>query len=445
MLRFLVSRSGSFAAVLSLIASLASAQPDFEPNYDEAKVPEYTLPDPLVMQDGTPVSDPETWRSKRRPELLQLFAEHVYGRAPGKPEHLHFEVLDNEPEALAGLATRRQVRIHLTEGNGGPAVDLLMYVPNTGRPAPAFLGLNFFGNHTVTPDPGIRLNTNWMRNGGTGVVDNRATDEARGSNAQRWPVEMIVKRGYALATAYYGDIDPDYDDGFKNGVHSAFDAEVTGALAETAARPGDAWGSIAAWAWGLSRVLDYLQTDPDIDATKVTVIGHSRLGKTALWAGVTDERFALVISNNSGCGGAALSRRAFGETVARINTVFPHWFCDNFTKYNDNEAALPVDQHELIALIAPRPVYIASAIEDQWADPLGEYLSAFHADPVYKRLGAAGLGRETADLPPVDEPVKTGTIGYHIRSGKHDVTVFDWTQYLDFADHHLRQSGAAAP
>ncbi|MBX3440001.1 MAG: acetylxylan esterase [Planctomycetaceae bacterium] len=422
-----------------LISAVGVVRADeFEPNYDESKVPAHVLPDPLIRLDGTPVADAEAWRTLRRPELLTLFSEQVYGKAPGKPDQQHFEILDDEPQALEGLATRRQVRVYLTAGTEGPAIDLLIYIPNMGRPVPVFLGLNFYGNHTVAPDPNIRLNTRWMRNGGAGVVDNRSTDAARGSNASRWPVEMILQRGYALATAYYGDIDPDYDDGFKNGVHAVFDVQVTGPLAADAPRPGDAWGSIAAWAWGLSRCLDYLATDQDVDATRVSVIGHSRLGKTSLWAGATDERFALVISNNSGCGGAALSRRAYGETIGRINTVFPHWFCDNFNQYNNDEAALPVDQHELVALIAPRPVYIASAVDDRWADPLGEYLSAFHASPVYKLLGTPGLPRDSAELSPVDEPVKSGSIGYHLRTGKHDVTDFDWQQYLDFADLHLR-------
>jgi hypothetical protein len=401
-----------------------------ETNYDEQKVPQYTLPDPLTMSDGTKVTNAQAWRTKRRPEILELFKTYVYGRAPvEKPKDMTFKVFDLERQALGGLAIRKQVAVNFTGRQDGPGMDILIYLPNERkRPVPTFVILNFGGNQTICTDPAIKMSTSWMRQG-PGVVNNRATAESRGKASSRFPLEDILKRGYGLATIYYGDIDPDFDDGFKNGVQPAFDKLSDGK------RAPDAWASIGAWAWGLSRAMDYFETDSDIDHNRVIVLGHSRLGKTALWAGARDERFAIVISNDSGCGGAALSRRKFGETVERINTSFPHWFCENFKKYNGKEGDLPVDQHMLIALIAPRPVYVASADEDLWADPKGEFLSCKYADPIYKLLGVKGL--QDDHMPGLNSPIKTGMIGYHVRSGGHDLTKYDWQQYMDFADLHF--------
>lgn len=416
--------------ILAATPAAALAQKKFVANYDEAKVPEYTLPDPLRTSDGAAVPNARTWTTKRRPELLRLFENHVYGRTPtegsdgGAAEH------ESDVAALGGLAKRSQLEVRFVRQGRPLGINVLVYAPAAiTRPVPVFLGINFYGNQSIHKDPAIRLPESWVRNNKAfHITENRATDASRGVRSSRWPVETIVKRGYALVAIYYGDIDPDYHDRFKNGVHPLFDDFKDG-------RPDNAWGSIGGWAWGMSRVLDSLPVVDAIDTKRVIAFGHSRLGKTALWAGAQDERFAMTISNNSGCGGAALNRRAFGETVGRITTSFPHWFCKRYATYAERENELPVDQHELIALCAPRPVYIASAEADRWADPRGEFLSAKHAGPVYKLFDKTGVGVD--DMPAIDKPVGDH-IGYHVRTGKHDVTDYDWARYLDFADRHLK-------
>ncbi len=409
--------------VFPLILNTLAAESD-EPNYSEEKVPRYSLPDPLFSQNGRRVKEAKQW-PERRAEILHLFEEHVYGKAPvARPEEMKFVEKKRVDNFLNGKATLREVRILFTGKEGGPFLDLLIISPKNadGGKSPAFLTVNFKGNHSIHSSKEITLSQSWVRESGQtkkdGLTNNhRSTEKARGIASSRWPVEKIIDSGIALATWYYGDVDPDFDDGFENGIHAVYGKP----------KPNE-WGSIGSWAWGFSRALDYLETADDINAKQVAVMGHSRLGKTSLWAGAQDQRFALVISNDSGCGGAALSRRRFGEKVKRINTSFPHWFCDNFQKYNDNEAKIPVDQHQLISLIAPRAVYIASAKEDEWADPKGEFLSALHADPVYRLLGKAGLGGATKH--PAANKSVGNTVRYHVRTGKHDVTDYDWDQYI---------------
>jgi hypothetical protein len=425
-------RKYSFTLMLTLLL-LSGVTPLWgqKVNYDEAKVPEYVLPDPLRTRDGGKVTTPEQWWKEQRPRILRLFEENVYGKVPGQLPHISYKVRESNTNALGGKAVRKQVTVLFTGDEQGPAMDLLIYIPNdVKKPVAAFLALNFYGNQTICKDTGIFITRSWVKNNEAfGITDHRATEASRGVRSGRWPVEMILDSGFALVTAYYGDIDPDYDDGFKNGVQPLFYKK-----GQTRPAP-DEWGSIAAWAWGLCRALDYLETDRDVDARRVAVAGHSRLGKTALWAAATDQRFALAVSNMSGCGGAALSRRRYGETVERINTVFPHWFCENFKRYNNHEDALPVDQHELIALIAPRPVYITAAVEDRWADPYGMFLAAQYATPVYRLLGKTGLP-ENAEMQEGD-PVM-GTLGFHLRPGKHDMTSYDWQQILLFAGRFLK-------
>jgi (4-O-methyl)-D-glucuronate---lignin esterase len=445
---------GVVVAVLSLRSASWLQAP--AANQDESKVPAYTLPDPLRFDNGERVSDVKTWRTRRRPELIHLFETQVYGRSAHAPIGLKSVRAVVDSHALDGKAIRKEIAVLFTGAADGPRMNLLAYVPTgsrvAGRKVPAFLGLNFTGNHTVHADRGITLPMIWRRPGSDQpYIQERASEASRGAASTRWPVDDILSRGYALVTAYYFDIEPDFPEGWKHGVRAhlspppitnltlppkATPAEIETLRAKIPQHHGlDRWGALGAWSWALSRALDSLQADEHIDATRVVVTGHSRLGKAALWAGALDERFAMVVANESGEGGAAITRRKFGETITRITTAFPHWFCGMFSYYQDREADLPVDFHELVALVAPRPVYIASAAEDLWADPRGEFLSAKGAEPVYQLFGKKGLGVD--QMPAIDTPVGE-TIGYHVRRGKHDITAYDWEQYLAFADRHLR-------
>lgn len=420
------------ASVILITVALTSPLARAAGNIDESKVGSLPLPDVLLSADGKPIRDIAAWRA-HRPALLETFAREVYGRTPAaRPPSFRWETTSVDRTALGGKATRKELTLHFTARADGPKLHLLIYQPNAGSaPYPAFLGLNFYGNQCVNTDPGITVSTAWMRpKPEYGIVANRATEKTRGAHATGWDVAQVVARGYATVTAYYGDLSPDHPAGFAESVGPLF---ATGTAEQ---RAPDSWGALGIWAWGLSRALDVLAADREIDATRVAVHGHSRLGKAALWAAAQDERFALVISNNSGAGGAALAKRNFGETVALINKNFPHWFARNYRAYNAREAALPVDQHQLLALLAPRPVYVASATEDLHADPKGEFLAAQFAEPVYALYGQKGLGVATQPSP--DQSVGD-TIGYHLRTGPHAITPADWTHYLAFADRHLRK------
>ena len=385
--------------------------------YEEAEVPSYTLPDPLVGGDGRRVEDAKDWRTWRRQELLDLFSRHVYGRLPGP---LPFRAVEREAgAALEGLATREQVRLEF-EGEEGrrAALDVLIHRPH-GRqtPAPVFLGLNFRGNHATTFDPAVARPESW-------VVEN----VPRGRMVSRWPYEDLIGAGYAVVTLYAGDAAPDSPEHWREGVAGLFFPKNTGS-------PGDEEpGALGWWAWALGRVVDYLLTRSEFDPSRIAVVGHSRLGKTALWAATQDERVALVVSNNSGCTGAALSRRCFGERGVHLNAKFPHWCCGNYRRYDLRENDLPIDQHELIALIAPRPVYVASASEDRWADPKGEFLAARAASSVYRLFGCEGLSG--IEMPEAGLSVGD-RVAYHLRPGKHDITRWDWLRYLEFANRML--------
>ena len=420
-----INRFFIFYVCISLLTSLPIlAQTTYVSNTDESKVPPYTLPDVLKMPNGKQVANITEWKSIQRPYLYHLYEVNQFGRYPAKKPAIHYRVLEINHDALDGLATRKQVRIYLHATDSTVYTDVLLYLPNQiKRPVPVFVGLNFFGNQATQNDKGILLTQKWVQPKTKGAVNNKATDSSRGMEASQWQVKEILSHGYGVATAYCGDMEPDNPDGWKTGIRSS--------LQNVLQIKPEEWTCMGAWAYGLSRIYDYFLMDKNIDAQKVAIIGHSRLGKAALWAAASDKRFALVISNESGEGGATLSKRWYGETVKIITDKFPHWFMPRYKAYGDSVNALPVDGHILLSLIAPRPLYVASAEGDTWSDPRGEFLSAKEAGKVYALFGKKGI--ELEHMPGLHQSVGQ-TIRYHIRAGRHDVTLYDWQQYLQFAD-----------
>ncbi len=405
-----------------LLPSLLSAQTPV--NYDESKVPAYTLTDLLTSTSGKKITTTADWETIRKPELLDLFSKEMYGVTPGEKINMKHRVVKTDKKALGGIATCKQVELVFSGNHQTRKALMVLWIPNAvSSKVPVFVGYNFNGNQSVNPDPQL------LASPAISLKTSRLSEALPGADQRRLPLELIINSGFGAATMYYYDIYPDDKSLVAKTVLPLFsDYEKTG-------ENPDAWQAIGAWAWGLSRMADYLQSEKQVDAQKLIVIGHSRQGKAALWAGAQDKRFAMIVSNNSGCGGAALFNRKFGETASVINTTFPHWFNRNFRQYNNREDALPVDQHALIALMAPRPVYIASASNDLWADPKGELLSGYHANPVYALYGLTGLPDST--MPANNTPVQAGYIGYHKREGDHDMLAYDWEQYIKFAKKHF--------
>jgi Prolyl oligopeptidase family len=386
----IAAQAGGWLAKPDVVARTSKQQAGF--NFDEARVPAYTLPDPLAGGRAR-VSTASQWPA-RRAEILDLFRANVYGRSPGRPEHLAFTTLQEDARAMDGAATLRRVAIASRQGDRSHQFELTLFVPNPpARPVGVFLLIN---NRGVTN-----------------------TDPTRRERSGFWPAEQLIARGYGIAAIQYGQLAPDDKDTFRDGAMALFPGAPT-------------WGAIGAWAWGASRAMDYLATDRRIDPRRVAIVGHSRGGKAALWAGAEDERFSLVISNESGEGGAALSRRGFGETVERINTSFPHWFTSTYKSFNGRETELPIDQHMLLALAAPRALYVASADEDLWSDPRGEFLALAAASPVFALWGDPAIRAD--QMPALDTPFVSGRRGYHVRTGPHNLTPYDWDRFADFAD-----------
>ena len=385
---------------LILILVLSFLHRGYAQNYDESKVPAYTLPDVLLTTRNQVVSDKLTWERYRRPEVLAFFRNDVYGQMTHTYEDLEFIFTNMASGAMNGKATLKEADITVKKVGKSVKIHLVYFIPNNRKgPVPVFLLIN--------------------------NRDKKNTDPARNEKSEFWPAEAIIDSGFAVAAFHVNDVAPDDKDQYKNGAIQLYPEQE---------KVPNGMKAIGAWAWGASRVLDYFEQEPDINARKVFVVGHSRGGKAALWAGAVDERFAMVFSNCSGNSGAALSRRKFGETIKMINDRFPHWFTDNYKKYNDNEEALPVDQHMLISLIAPRPVYVTSATKDLWADPLGMYLALYHGQAAYNLYG---IPKIPAEPPAVSVPLHAKAIGYHMREGVHDMTLYDWNNFIQFAKMNL--------
>ncbi|HUE37290.1 MAG TPA: hypothetical protein VMO20_07855 [Candidatus Acidoferrum sp.] len=437
-MKFIKSLTG-FAALFLLNTFAAGAFP----NYDESKVGTYTLPDPLTTLESKPVQTKRYWMRVRRPEILNLYREDIYGKSP-KPNKMIVNVWDVDTNALDGTAIRKQINLELTSKLSTNRVVLhaLLYTPAASKRAPVFLCLSFSGNYRDADDTNVAVWLVWDHKKDTAAMPQPVE---RGTS-HNWPVREIIKRGYGIALLDYNDIEPDLADGtgWRFGVRALY------------MKPGqtnfanDAWGAISAWAWGASRVLDYLQTDRNVDPRRIIMTGHSRLGKTALWAGAQDQRFPIVIASCSGEMGASLSRRNYGETVTSMSKSFPYQFCRNFLAYSNNIPNMPVDSHMLVSLIAPRPLYLNTGSLDRWGDPRGEWEAAIAAAPVYQLFGEQSVATnlppakellESAILeafppPPLDVPV-FHDVGYQTHTGAHDVLPADWERFLDFCDMHL--------
>lgn len=395
-------------------------------NYDEAKVGTYTLPDALVLNDGQPVKDAKTWWKKRRPEIVSIFETEQYGRAPGRPKDESFDVVEKGTPALKGKAIRRRVDVHLSAKQGSQVIHLVEYLPAAAKkPVPMLLCISFTAPSSSVDDPGLPIGEVWDAKTHTKIPANKARAFGKLS------VEPVLDAGIGVATFYYGDVEPDYAEGFQDSIRKVY------LKAGQSKRGPEDWGSIAAWAWGMSRVQDYLETDKDVDGKRVAIHGVSRLGKTVMWAGAHDQRFAAVIASCSGEGGAALSRRNYGETIAHLTAPmrYPYQFAEDYGKWAGFPDKAPMDANLLVALIAPRPLLLQTGNTDLWSDPKGEFLSAVAAGPVYKLLGKDALDTET--WPEAKTPI-LHDLSYYMHDGGHGMVPTDWDVYVQFLKMHLK-------
>lgn len=401
----------------------------FPVNYTEDSVGHYVLPELLTLSNGKKVTGAKTWTEKRRPELLKLAEEIQYGKMPGKPAALRFNVFDKGTPAFNGKAIRKQVTVYFTKDTGDYKMDLLIYLPSNVKTAvPLLLNISFAAPNQITPDSaGVKIGNIWVAKEGKRIKANQP------SRFPKLNIEQFIDAGIGFATVYYGDIEPDFKEGIKYGIRSQYLK-----AGQTAPAPNE-WGAISAWAWGLSRAMDYFETDTQIDSKRIALQGASRLGKTVLWTGVHDTRFKMVIASISGEGGAAIARRNYGETIQHITDTsrYIYQFAANYHTYADKVNELPFDAHMLVALMAPRPLLLQTGSTDYWSDPKGEFLSAVAAAPVYNLFGLKGPDAATPMPVANNQSLLMNPLGYYMHDGGHTVLPEDWKLFISYMKKYL--------
>lgn len=419
---FLAFSFSSFSQTENLAKTVAG----FPVNYDESAIPPYILPDLLTLENGEKVSDAESWMKSRRPELLKAVAALQYGKTPPPPNSISFEVFENEGDAFQGKAIRKQVTVYLTENSKDHPMDLLIYLPKDSKgPVPIFFTISFSANNQSVNDPAVKIGEVWNREGQKVKADQPGRFQATN-------VEQFIDAGYGFATVYYGDIDPDFKDGFEYGIRKEF-------LKPGETQPQmDEWGTISAWSWGLSRAMDYFEKDKQIDAARIALMGVSRLGKTVLWTGIRDPRYKMIIASCSGEGGAALARRDYGENIKHMSdpSRYAYQFAPNYHAYSTHLDDSPFDAHSLIAMIAPRPILLQTGNTDYWSDPKGEFLAAQEASKVYQLFGENGP--QNKEMPAAgDTSLLENKLGYYMHEGGHGTVPSDYPVFIQFMKRFL--------
>lgn len=407
----------AFSTVVSCHAAAQSYEGKYlEANYDESKVPEYELPEVLTSFDEKKIETVEDWEKIRRPEIVDFFAQNMFGEVPTAPSPIKksFQLIAEDQTIFDGLCTRKEVLITFENEKGAVSMPLVLFVPtHAADNVPVIL----LATGSDIKRTGLKLNNS----------------QRYGETANGIPLHQLMKRGIGLATVDYQAFG--MDPGNKEG-------KVSGGISELFFIEGQAftkkneWGMIAIWAYALRAGMDYLVTDKDVNEQQVATLGSSIGGKVALWAAVTDTRFGMTLLATAGHGADAIWRREYGETLQNMCDYLPTWICRNAAKYANNVHALPVDQHLLLATMAPPPFYVSNAQHDLWADQKGQWIGTYHAAPSY-RLYRKNVAFTSTKQPAINQPIIKSTIGYHVRSGVHGLELYDWEQYMKFIEYHF--------